>query len=942
MSENDYNLNNSFDNYQNMMNEPFKRNKTYNVNTEAIPKRYKSPVIYDVGVDNYVFNEIKKAKYQGAFDPGSLGNKNIFLDSNKTNKNSGYNQQKMKKKANYNRVGEGKNLLILKSETQYPINYGYNTLTQDMNNEQRQGKNIYNFNNYYIETKNNNYRNIYARSNENKRNFNSPSNNERKKDYLLQNNNYQNKTINLEKLNKDYDKRFNEQNRTLYEKYSTNTISFNNPLKNYSAPFAPSRNSNFIKKNTMNYVNARKINNISKDENELINDTYNFENDNVFDDYIFNERSIDKNDANKDVKLINFYRRKILNLFFWHINNFYKLYFKSLFKEIMDILRRYTNNQKHNFESKTISNIAEIKKTLKKNSFYYGKNRKYNNILKEVKMKKDINNIQFENENNNNNEIIENEKHLNKESNNIENRDKKLYNKNYSDKKIASDRKPINKKMFIGNNNNDQTKKYIKKKIPQGIYGKKIVHQNFNKIINSNEKNNEGINNNKIQQNNHTKKIENTPIIRKKLKFPKSAFKNNQIYNSGIKIIDNNYLNNNNNNDNDSINSDDLKFENNVDKNQPESDKNFSDNFAIDKNANYIIQSQSDKKNENIDLNIKENEFENSPNKNLENAITIITKVIENKERDDKKNKIAYLIKIINNKINRDKNKNFELINKYFNKLKQFKNEVPEEEKKPQKKFDELNNKGLIKKTKLKRNKKIIKKNSFLSDLEDNKEKIDLSFENNIYKSEDDDKYRNKRNKDKIRIIIKQIKLQNKNIGNNNQYDYYRPKTPTKQNKTNIIENNNKTPKIIIKKTINIIVNKSKDNINESNNKNKKELNEIENDFNLKEKDDKQILNNIEKKDDENDLMNLDIDIKDNNINNINNEIEQEIIEDNVDEDISTKIKLNKNVVEKINNGDFITETEKYEDYQNFIFYLRAQLIYCFLTNKNHEDSLLD
>ena len=184
MSENDYNLNNSFDNYQNMMNEPFKRNKTYNVNTEAIPKRYKSPVIYDVGVDNYVFNEIKKAKYQGAFDPGSLGNKNIFLDSNKTNKNSGYNQQKMKKKANYNRVGEGKNLLILKSETQYPINYGYNPLTQDMNNEQRQGKNIYNFNNYYIETKNNNYRNIYARSNENKRNFNSPSNNERKKDYF--------------------------------------------------------------------------------------------------------------------------------------------------------------------------------------------------------------------------------------------------------------------------------------------------------------------------------------------------------------------------------------------------------------------------------------------------------------------------------------------------------------------------------------------------------------------------------------------------------------------------------------------------------------------------------------------------------------------------------------------------------------------------------------
>jgi hypothetical protein len=393
MSENDYNLNNSFDNYQNVMNQPFIRNKTYNINTEAIPKRYKSPVIYDVGVDNYVFNEIKKAKYQGAFDPGSLGNKNIFLDSNKTyNKNSGYNQQKMKKKANYNRLGEGKNLLILKSETQYPINYGYNTVNQDVNNDPRQGKNIYNFNNYYIETKNNNYRNIYARSNDNKRNFNSPSNNERNKNYLLKDNNYLTKTINLQKLNRDYDKRFNEPNKTLYEKYSTNTISFNNPLKNYSPTFAPSRNTNLIKKNTMNYLNQKKFNNISKDENEIINDTYNFDIDNEFDDYIFNERSIDKKDANKDVKLINFYRRKILNLFFWHINNFYKLYFKSLFKEIIDILRRNTGNIKHNFENKTIKNIAEIKKTLKKNSFYYGKNRKYNNVLKEVQMKKDISN----------------------------------------------------------------------------------------------------------------------------------------------------------------------------------------------------------------------------------------------------------------------------------------------------------------------------------------------------------------------------------------------------------------------------------------------------------------------------------------------------------------------------------------------------------------------
>ena len=85
--------------------------------------------------------------------------------------------------------------------------------------------------------------------------------------------------------------------------------------------------------------------------------------------------------------------------------------------------------------------------------------------------------------------------------------------------------------------------------------------------------------------------------------------------------------------------------------------------------------------------------------------------------------------------------------------------------------------------------------------------------------------------------------------------------------------------------------------------------------------------------------MNSDIDLKENNKSNENKE---EIIEDNFDEDFSNNVILNKKSDEKIDNTPFITETEKYEDYQNFIFYLRAQLIYCFLTNKNHEDSLLD
>ena len=38
-------------------------------------------MIYSTGVDDYMLNEIKKAKYQGCFDPGSIGNKNMFNDS---------------------------------------------------------------------------------------------------------------------------------------------------------------------------------------------------------------------------------------------------------------------------------------------------------------------------------------------------------------------------------------------------------------------------------------------------------------------------------------------------------------------------------------------------------------------------------------------------------------------------------------------------------------------------------------------------------------------------------------------------------------------------------------------------------------------------------------------------------------------------------------------
>ena len=52
-------------------------NFLYNPNTSNLHKRSQQ-IIYGSGVDDYVYNEIKKAKYQGCYDPGSLGNKNIF------------------------------------------------------------------------------------------------------------------------------------------------------------------------------------------------------------------------------------------------------------------------------------------------------------------------------------------------------------------------------------------------------------------------------------------------------------------------------------------------------------------------------------------------------------------------------------------------------------------------------------------------------------------------------------------------------------------------------------------------------------------------------------------------------------------------------------------------------------------------------------------------
>ena len=959
MSDYDYNLNNSFDNFQISHNEQNKE-KNRNVNTMTIPKRYKSPVIYDLGVDNYVINEIKKAKYQGAFDPGSVGNKNIFLDGSRSNnKNSGYNnQQKSKKnKIHYNRLGDGKNLLIIKSETQYPINYDNNTMKYDNSYMQGQGKNIYNFNNYYIESRNNNYRNIYARSNDNKRNYFSPKNKEKNSNYLLKNNNYQINTINIDKLNKDYNRRFNEPKMTLYEKYSTNTISFNNPIKNYSPTFAPSRNQNYINQKAMKNINmsySKKINDINKD-NELLHNTYNFDNDKNLDDYIQNDFDIKKNENNqnnKDIKLIHFYRKKLLNLFFWHIKNFYKMHFKSIFKEIINIIKMSINNKEHNFENKTIKNIAMLKKQIKNNSFFYGNKGQYDNILKDINIKKNIRNLELDKQINNNTFNTENKTYLETDINNNDEEKEINSNQNNSDKKSMTNQKDISTKTFLGNKNNinNSNKKYVKKIIPKKIYGKKIVRQQFKKLR-SPDINNEKKFENKIYPE-RKRIIEKTPIIQKNLKFPKTAINDNKIFNSGIKIIDK-HLNNNENSQNSEIK---LTEENSEKKDKDKKDtgeeiiKKEQENIEVNNIEKNTIKNQIEEKDniDNIDnineLDNNENEIENYSNKNLENALTMITKVIENKEKSDKENKILSLNKIINKKINKD---NHTLIQKYFDILKQDINKISEEDNDVRPKlelpFDSF------KKKKLNKNKKLNRNSSF-SDFDDNEEKNESNIAKNSFISEDGDKTRNKKNKDKIRIVMKQIRLKSYKVDKMqyNQNDNFRTRTPIKENKNSEIDTNNKTPKIIIKKTINIIFNKPKENIIKSDNENKKEINEQENILDTKEIDyNKDILDNNENKSNSNLEMNLELDkenviIEEQDKKNQNNE-EKEFSIESFTKHRKSKDNINQNEDEEdLNNKEDIALTEKYQDCENLVYFLRSQLIYYFLVNKNSNDSFLD
>ena len=238
-----------------------------NANASTVSRTRKSPLVYNSGVDDYVFNEIKKAKYQGCFDPGSLGNKNIFNDSQNHRLNTEENSKTALKKtfdknkkfynnANNNvvRHDEGKNLLIEKSEIQYPLKFDkysymlYNTINNYQHS--RYNKSIdYNYNSSPITIKRNYLKNKNNKNNSktNICNYYTPVNEDRKK--KKEKDKYQNRVLIKNSLMNNYNENSRMMNKTRNNKKSqysldktdgSNLLSYN---KDYFFSPNASRNS---------------------------------------------------------------------------------------------------------------------------------------------------------------------------------------------------------------------------------------------------------------------------------------------------------------------------------------------------------------------------------------------------------------------------------------------------------------------------------------------------------------------------------------------------------------------------------------------------------------------------------------------------------------------------------------------------------------------------
>ena len=524
MSKSKLNNNIAFENFPNET----KINKSsilqYNQNTFKTSRVKYSQIIKGIEVDDYVLNEIKKAKYQGRFDPGSLGNKNIFTDSRNNIDDSNIQKKKLAKNnttSHLHPFEEGKNLLIAKSEVQYPLKFGknnrvLNNVSNNINYNRRINKSF----DYYqqISTPIRVKRNIKFNNNTKIINkefrYNSPIDNISEIDKIYNNNLAKKTMINY------YNDNSQKIQKTLQKiKYSFNSIDKvsdnpNNSKRSKNNDLSPKAFPNLYiindqiknRNNNLNKFYTINTNSLNNEKNNYYKHSYDINKVNIIND-INDTENIDDNispkinngneiendkeetiDVKDEFKKIEIYRKKLLNLFFYHMNNFQIINFKNSFIQFISKLREIIKYKKYRFEEKTIKNIAEIKKKIKSNPYYYGYKKQYINILNEVKTEQNISDT--DNIINYKKKYIETD--VNKSDEKKKNNKlliKKRYGiKNKKNIKIETDNLYLFKEVKKDGSIID--KKYIKKKVFQTITYNNKPDKKFNKRVFSISRNN--------------------------------------------------------------------------------------------------------------------------------------------------------------------------------------------------------------------------------------------------------------------------------------------------------------------------------------------------------------------------------------------------------------------------------------------------------------------
>ena len=1056
-----------------------------NPNASTISRKKLDSMVYGTGVDDYMFNEIKKAKYQGCFDPGSVGNKNMFNDSynykiNTTVTTSKTNDlkktfDKTKKLTRYTTSSnlhshdEGKNLLIAKSETQYPYEFDrrHCVLSKKYNFRKNLNNLDYCFSSSLLNSTEKNRRMVDSIKNKNlsysSSNYYTPSYNEKKYRLQIAGNKYKNKTLMMNSLMNNYYNSSKIMNYSRFHNFSNNKNSCSKLLlNNKNVCFSPiikskkcleyDSNTNYKYGNKINkniykslndsrernndnnilffsQMNEYDNNNFKSNETEFDNETLKYrlgKELKTYDDTEIGNEIDNDNDKDNNLKLINKYMSKIVSLFLVHMSNFYLLHFRDIFRTFISQLKKCLKNNDYRFENKTIKNIALIKKKLKSNPFYYGHSKQFQNLLKEgnktnskntnktkinTTKKANINNLKEEDIQRNlirKRYVADNKKYIDKNSE-IINQKKYNINKNAGQKKL---------KVEIIN------KKYVKKKVSQRIIENsglpKIIDQHNDKIktntellssdyFNEHNQNeikklfksfdeNEIINDDEfISTPNMDKKLTTAKNFgkapknktkvktllfkkttvpnpckmsqnitlkknRRKLNIPKDNIdkKNIQIYGASNILSQDEKLN---------MNMRYLEMDNNNLTLNPINNKN-NKNFEVENNFTHTIigklKSKNDIGNDDNSENNDDDEIDTFSNKNLQNAISIITKIMESKEKqtnksndkdinkdnDKDQDKINTLLKrIFENK----EKKNVEILKKYFNKFKSnnFRTDKKSFKKKKKYSLDIGENTDL---NKVKNN--LIESKVYQNESSERNKKERKSM--NDIETLKENATPNRRGS-KFKVVIKKLKI-HKSITKN----IFNPKIRIRTSKKSIpsLTEINTTPsRGSLNKINSLIIDMNKNNL-------------------FKDKDNDENKPNIEKakKDEkkvEESKSSIESDQSSENSNlNINNEMSKKNIDTNSDKNLRRNIKI---ISKKINNKDKrksfaipnkrssiemftkyiknkaklnlsnesmhdgdITLNEKFQDYENLIFYLRTQLIYCFIGNKKVYDSCAD